>query len=213
MKTTKRVLIADDHALMRKGLKETLEEELGDITFGEAENSAQVLQLVTEQKWDLVLLDINMEGRSGLDALADIRAIQPKLPVLILSMYPEQDFAVRALKAGASGYISKRLASEELVNAVKKVFTGGRYITAAVAEQLAAAMAREDQPDPHQILSNREFQILQMIASGKSLKEIASELGISVKTVGTYHGRLLSKMNMSTDIELTRYALRNKLVE
>jgi DNA-binding NarL/FixJ family response regulator len=209
----KRVLIADDHALMRKGLKETLEEELGYITFGEAENSAQVLQLVTEQKWDLVLLDINMEGRSGLDALADIRAIRPKMPVLILSMYPEEDFAVRALKAGASGYISKRLASEELVNAVKKVFSGGRYITQAVADQLAAAMAREDQHDPHQMLSNREFQILQMIASGKSLKEIASELGISVKTVGTYHGRLLSKMKMSTDIELTRYALRNKLVE
>jgi two-component system invasion response regulator UvrY len=197
---------------MRKGLKETLEEELGNITFGEAENSAQVLQLVTEQKWDLVLLDINMEGRSGLDALADIRAIQPKLPVLILSMYPEQDFAVRALKAGASGYISKRLASEELVNAVKKVFTGGRYITAAVAEQLAAAMAREDEHPPHETLSNREFQILQMIASGKSLKEIAGEIGISVKTVGTYHGRLLSKMRMNTDIELTRYALLNKLV-
>ena len=209
----KRVLIADDHALMRKGLKETLEEELGNLTFGEAENSAQVLQLVTEQNWDLVLLDINMEGRSGLDALADIRAIRPKMPVLILSMYPEEDFAVRALKAGASGYISKRLASEELVNAVKKVFSGGRYITQAVADQLAAAMAREDEHDPHQILSNREFQILQMIASGKSLKEIASELGISVKTVGTYHGRLLSKMKMSTDIELTRYALRNKLVE
>lgn len=209
----KRVLIADDHALMRKGLKETLEEELGNMTFGEAENAAQVLQLVTEQKWDLVLLDINMEGRSGLDALADIKAIRPKMPVLILSMYPEQDFAVRALKAGASGYISKRLASEELVKAVKKVFDGGRYITQEVADQLAEAMAREDEHPLHETLSNREFQILQMIASGKTLKEIASELGISVKTVGTYHGRLLSKMKMSTDIELTRYALLNKLVE
>jgi two-component system invasion response regulator UvrY len=198
---------------MRKGLKETLEEELGGITFGEAENSAQVLQLVTEQNWDLVLLDINMEGRSGLDALSDIRAIRPKTPVLILSMYPEQDFAVRALKAGASGYISKRLASEELVKAVKKVFAGGRYITQAVADQLAAVMAREDEHPLHEALSNREFQILQMIASGKSLKEIASEIGISVKTVGTYHGRLLSKMKMSTDIDLTRYALLNKLVE
>lgn len=213
MKATKRVLIADDHALMRKGLKETLEEELGNVTFGEAENAAQVVQLVTEQNWDLVLLDINMEGRSGLDALADIRAIRPKMPVLILSMYPEQDFAVRALKAGASGYISKRLASEELVKAVKKVFSGGRYITQEVADQLAAAMAGADEHAPHENLSNREFQILRMIASGKALKEIASELGISVKTVGTYHGRLLGKMKMNTDIELTRYALLNKLVE
>src|SRR3954454_10674951 len=156
MKATKRVLIADDHPLMRKGLKETLEEELGGITFGEAENSAQVLQLVTEQNWDLVLLDINMEGRSGLDALADIRAIRPKTPVLILSMYPEQDFAVRALKAGASGYISKRLASEELVAAVKKAFAGERYITSAVANQLAADLHRESDGKPHKLLSNRE---------------------------------------------------------
>jgi DNA-binding NarL/FixJ family response regulator len=128
-------------------------------------------------------------------------------------MYPEEDFAVRAMKAGASGYISKRLASEELVKAVNKLFSGGRYITQEVADHLASAMAREGEHAPHEVLSNREFQILQMIASGKSLKEIASELSISVKTVGTYHGRLLSKMKMSSDIELTRYALRNKLVE
>lgn len=209
----KRVLIADDHALMRKGLKETLEDEFGQMTFGEAENSAQVLEMVTKQKWDLLLLDINMEGRSGLDALADIRKIKPKLPVLILSMYPEQDFAVRALKLGASGYISKRLASDELVAAVKKAFEGGRYITPTVADQLAADLNRESGRKPHETLSNREFQIMQMIASGKSLKEIAAELRISVKTVGTYHGRLLGKMGMNSDIELTRYALMNKLVE
>jgi len=209
----KRVLIADDHALMRKGLKETLEEEVGAMTFGEAENSAQVLELVSKQKWDLVLLDINMEGRSGLDALADIRKLRPKLPVLILSMYPEQEFAVRALKLGAAGYVSKRLASDELVAAVRKALEGGRYITPAVAEQLAADLHREPNRAPHEILSNREFQIMQMIAAGKSLKQIAVELHISVKTVGTYHGRLLSKMQMTTDIEVTRYALMNKLVE
>ncbi len=209
----KRVLIADDHALMRKGLKETLEEEVGQMTFGEADNSAQVLELVTKQKWDLVLLDINMEGRSGLDALSEIRKLRPKLPVLILSMYPEEDFAVRALKLGASGYISKRLASDELVAAVKKVLAGGRYITPAVADQLAADLNRETNRVPHDILSNREFQIMQMIAAGKTLKEIAAELHISVKTVGTYHGRLLAKMQMSSDVELTRYALMNKLVE
>lgn len=209
----KRVLIADDHVLMRKGLKETLEDEFGQMAFGEAENSAQVLESVGKQKWDLLLLDINMEGRSGLDALADIRKLKPKLPVLILSMYPEQDFAVRALKLGAAGYISKRLASDELVAAVKKAFEGERYITPAVANQLAADLNRENGSKPHETLSNREFQIMQMIASGKSLKEIAAELCISVKTVGTYHGRLLTKMGMNSDIELTRYALINKLVE
>jgi two-component system, NarL family, invasion response regulator UvrY len=209
----KRVLIADDHALMRKGLRETLEEEVGPMTFGEAENAAQVMDQVWKQPWDLVLLDINMEGRSGLDALADIRKARPKLPVLILSMYPEQDFAVRALKLGAAGYISKRLASDELVSAVKKVLEGGRYITSAVAEELAADLHRENQRLPHELLSNREFQILRMIATGKSLKQIAAELSISVKTVGTYHGRLLEKMQMNSDIDLTRYAMANKLVD
>jgi two-component system invasion response regulator UvrY len=209
----KRVLIADDHAMMRKGLRETLEDELGAITFGEAENAAQALELVWKQKWDLLLLDINMEGRSGLDALVEIHKARPKLPVLILSMYPEQDFAVRALKAGAAGYISKRLASDELVAAVKKVLAGGRYITPAVADQLAAEVHRDEQRSPHELLSNREFQIMTMIAAGKTLKEIAAELSISVKTVGTYHGRLLAKMQMSSDIELTRYALMNKLVD
>ncbi len=209
----KRVLIADDHAMMRKGLRETLEEEVGPLTFGEAENSAQVMEMIWKQKWDLVLLDINMEGRSGLEALAEIRKERPKLPVLILSMYPEQDFAVRALKLGASGYISKRLASDELVAAVKKVLAGGRYITPAVADQLAAELHRESHRAPHELLSNREFQIMRMIATGKSLKEIAAELSISVKTVGTYHGRLLAKMGMSSDIDLTRYALTNKLVD
>ena len=199
--------------MMRKGLRETLEEEVGPMTFGEAENSAQVMEMIWKQKWDLVLLDINMEGRSGLEALAEIRKERPKLPVLILSMYPEQDFAVRALKLGASGYISKRLASDELVAAVKKVLEGGRYITSAVADQLAAELHRESHREPHELLSNREFQIMRMIAAGKSLKEIAAELSISVKTVGTYHGRLLAKMAMSSDIELTRYALTNKLVD
>lgn len=209
----KRVLIADDHALMRKGLRETLEDELGPMTFGEADNATQALELVWKSKWDLVLLDINMEGRSGLEALEEIRKARPKLPVLILSMYPEQDFAVRALKAGASGYVSKRLASDELVAAVKKVLEGGRYISPAVADQLAADLNRESHAEPHHSLSNREFQIMRMIAAGKTLKEIAAELSISVKTVGTYHGRLLAKMGMSSDIELTRYALANKLVE
>jgi len=210
---TRRILIADDHDIVRKGLKDTLEEELGRMTFGEAENGRQVLEQVHKQDWDLVLLDINMEGRSGLDVLQDIHKAHPALPVLILSMYPEEEFAVRALKQGAAGYISKRRASEELVGAVKKVLAGGRYISAAVAERLAADLQRESEKPLHETLSNREFQLLRLIATGKSLKEIAAELSLSVKTVGTYHTRLLEKMGMVSDIELTRYALANKLVD
>jgi len=211
--TTQRILIADDHDIVRKGLRETLDEELGRMTFGEAENGRQVLEQVHKQDWDLVLLDINMEGRSGLDVLQDIHKAHPALPVLILSMYPEEEFAVRALKQGAAGYISKRRASEELVGAVKKVLAGGRYISAAVAERLAADLQRESEKPLHETLSNREFQLLRLIATGKSLKEIAAELSLSVKTVGTYHTRLLEKMGMVSDIELTRYALANKLVD
>jgi two-component system, NarL family, invasion response regulator UvrY len=211
--STRRILIADDHSIVRKGLKNTLEEELGRMTFGEAENGREVLEQVYKQEWDLVLLDINMEGRSGLEVLQDIHKTRPTLPVLILSMYPEEDFAVRALKQGAAGYISKRRASEELVGAVKKVLAGGRYISAAVAERLAADLQRESEKPLHESLSNREFQLLRLIATGKPLKEIAVELAISVKTVGTYHTRLLEKMGMGSDIELTRYALANKLVD
>ena len=210
---TQRILIADDHGIVRKGLRETLEEELGRMTFGEAENGREVLEQVYKQEWDLVLLDINMEGRSGLEVLQDIHKTRPTLPVLILSMYPEEEFAVRALKQGAAGYISKRRASEELVGAVKKVLAGGRYISAAVAERLAADLQRESEKPLHESLSNREFQLLRLIATGKSLKESAGELSISVKTVGTYHTRLLEKMGMGSDIELTRYALANKLVD
>ena len=210
---TQRILIADDHGIVRKGLKNTLEEELGRMTFGEAENGRQALEQVYKQEWDLVLLDINMEGRSGLEVLQEIHKARPELPVLILSMYSEEEFAVRALKQGAAGYISKRRASEELVGAVKKVLAGGRYISAAVAERLAADLQLESEKRLHESLSNREFQLLRLIATGKSLKEIAAELFISVKTVGTYHTRLLEKMGMGSDIELTRYALANKLVE
>ncbi len=209
----KQILVADDHGIVRKGLKETLEEELGPIVFGEAENARQTLEQVWRQRWDLLLLDINMEGRSGLEVLQELRKTHPKLPVLVVSMYPEEEFAVRALKLGAAGYVSKRRASEDLVAAVKKILAGGRYITEAVAEKLAADLQREAGRPPHESLSNREFQIMRLIATGKSLKEIAAELSISVKTVSTYHTRLFQKMGMDSDIELTRYALANKLVD
>jgi DNA-binding NarL/FixJ family response regulator len=208
----KRILIADDHAIVRKGLKETLEEELGQVAFGEAQNGAQVLDQVRTQKWDLVLLDIGMEGRSGLEVLEELREAQPKVPVLMLSMYPESEFAVRALRQGAVGYVNKQAAPEELVAAITKVLAGGRYISSKVAEKLAAEMDRAAQKPPHELLSNRELQVMRLVATGKSLKEIAAELSLSVKTVGTYHTRIFQKMNLHSDVELTRYALLNKLV-
>jgi two-component system invasion response regulator UvrY len=209
----KRILIADDHAIVRKGLKETLEEELGALTFGEASNGREVLEQISRQKWDLVLLDIGMEGRSGLEVLGELRKARPRLPVVIISMYPEAEFGARALKQGAAGYLNKQSASDELVNAVTKVLAGGRYISPALAESLAAHIQGESEKSLHELLSNRELQIMRLIASGKSLKEIAAELSISVKTVGTYHTRLLAKMDMRSDVEVTRYALRNKLVD
>jgi len=209
----KRILIGDDHGIVRKGLMETLEDDLGQVSFGEADNGRDILAKVAQSKWDLVLLDINMEGRNGLDVLQEIHRAHPKLPVLILSMYSEDEFAVRALKEGAAGYVSKRMGSEELLGAIRKVLDGGRYISATVAEKLAADLQRPSGKSLHESLSNRELQILRMIAMGQSLKEIAGELCISVKTVGTYHTRLLQKMNMSSDIELTRYALAHKLAE
>jgi DNA-binding NarL/FixJ family response regulator len=207
----KRILMADDHAMVRKGLEETLEEELGEMSFGEAENGHQVLEKIWNEKWDLVILDINMEGRSGLEVLAEIRKARPRLPVLILSMYPVAEFAVRALKLGASGYINKQGAPEELVAAVRAVLAGGRYINAALAERLAADLARESDRPLHETLSTREYQVMLMIAGGRSLKEIATVLSISAKTVGTYHTRMLAKMELKNDIEVTRYVLLNKL--
>jgi DNA-binding NarL/FixJ family response regulator len=209
----KRILIADDHAIVRKGLKETLEEELGGTIFGEAANNQQVLEKVWNEKWDLVVLDINMEQRSGLELLGEIRKASPKLPVLILSMYPVEEFGVRALRLGASGYINKQSAPEELVTAVRSVLGGGRYISAALADRLAADLQRPTDAPLHECLSTREHQVMLMIAHGRSLKEIAAELSISAKTVGTYHTRVLAKMGMKNDIQITRYALLKKLVD
>ncbi len=209
----KRILVADDHAIVRKGLKETLEEELGDLQFGEAENGQQALNQVWKENWDLVMLDINMEQRSGLEVLEEIRKARPKLPVLILSMYPVEEFGVRALKLGAAGYINKQSAPEELVAAVRSVLAGRRYISAALADRLAADVQRGTETPLHQSLSTREYQVMLMIAKGMTLKEIAADLSISAKTVGTYHLRILAKMGLSNDIQITRYALLNRLVD
>jgi two-component system, NarL family, invasion response regulator UvrY len=208
-----RILLADDHAIVRKGLRETLEDELAEVTFGEAASGREVLECIRQADWDLLILDINMEGLSGLDVLDALRAQRHPVPVLILSMYPEREFALRALKQGAAGYLTKQAASDELVEAAKKVLAGGRYVGRALAEHLAAELSRGADALPHERLSTREFQILRMIAMAKTLKEIAAELALSEKTVGTYHARLLHKMGMRSDIQLTRYALRHDLVE
>ncbi|HEY3998245.1 MAG TPA: response regulator transcription factor [Candidatus Xenobia bacterium] len=208
-----RILVADDHAMVRRGLKETLEEELGHVTFGEAQDSQQVLERLMQSNWDLLILDINMKGRSGLDLLGEVRQAWPQLPVLVLSMYPVAEFGVRAVRLGAAGYLNKQSAPEELTAAVRRVLSGGRFISADLGEHLAGALqGPEDQP-LHTALSNREFQVLQLLAAGKNQREIADELCINAKTVGTYHTRLLDKMRMKTDAELIRYAIQHQLVE
>lgn len=207
------ILIADDHAVLRKGVMDTIQEEFKEVDFGEAQNGRQVIGQLPDKKWDIVLLDIQMEGRSGLEILADIRKVNPRLPILVLSMYPEEEFAVQALKRGASGYVTKQSAPEELITAIRKILGGGRYVSPLLAERLAVDLQRKTENLPHESLSNRELEVLRMVAMGKSLKEIAADLSLSIKTIGTYHTRILEKMSMSSDVELTRYALQNKLVD
>jgi len=179
---------------------------------GEAQNAQETLDLVSEKKCDVLVLDIEMPGRSGLDVLIELKKRRPKLPVLILSIHPEEQFAVRVLRAGAMGYLSKESAPEELVKAVRKVYGGGRYISALVAEKLASDLCLRTEKAPHETLSDREFEVLQMIASGKAVSQIARELSFSVKTISTYRARILAKMGMKTNAELTHYAIENKLV-
>ena len=208
-----RILIADDHAVVRRGLKQILAEAFKRAVFGEATNSQEALESVWKETWDIVILDLTMPGRSGLEVLQEIKRERPKLPVLILSMHPEDQFAVRLLKAGASGYMTKESAAEELVGAVKKAIAGGRYVSTPLAEKLASLIVHDVQAAPHEILSDREFLILRLIASGKTVSKIASDLSLSVKTVSTYRARLLEKMCMSNNSELVQYAFQNQLVE
>jgi len=208
-----RVLIADDHPLLRRGLKEILVREMGGVICGEARHAEEVLSQVRSQEWDLVILDVTMPGRSGLDILKDLKKLQPKLPVLFLSMHPEDQLGKRALNAGASGYMNKESAPEELIKAVRKVLAGGRYVSATLAEKIAVDLwAKKEQP-LHERLSDREFEVLRMIASGLTVSQIAEKLYLSVPTVSTYRARILEKMNMTTSAELMHYALSNHLVE
>lgn len=208
-----KILITDDHAVLRRGLKQILEDGFGKIQFGEAANAGEAIAQVAKEHWDLVVLDITMPGRSGLDALKEIKALKPNMRVLVLSVHSEDQFAVRVLKAGASGFLNKDSAPEELVKAVRKVLGGGRYVSASLAEKLAFNLDHPNDQLPHQALSDREFQVLRMIGSGKTVSEIAEELSLSVKTVSTYRARILEKMSLNTNAELTRYAFEHKLVE
>jgi DNA-binding NarL/FixJ family response regulator len=208
-----RVLIADDHAVFRRGLRETLSETFSKLTFGEAKTAQETVESVKRQDWEIVILDISMPGKSGLDILDDLKRLRPRLPVLLLSMHPEEQYAKRALKAGASGYLTKDSVPEELKLAVRRVLTGGRYVSSAMAERLAYDLREGADKPAHELLSDREFQVLRMIASGKTVKQIASEISLSVKTVSTYRTRILEKTGMKTTAELIRYALQSHLVD
>ena len=208
-----RVLIADDHSILRRGLKEILARELVDAVCGEAENADQVLAEVRNHHWDLLILDVTMPGRSGLDVIADLKQFRPKLPILVLSMHPEEQFAKRAFKAGASAYLNKNSAPEELINAIRKVLAGGRYVSAALAERIVLDMDQDWGRPLHEALSVREFEVFRMIASGRTLTQIAEDLHLRITTISSYRARILQKMKMTTNAELMHYAFQNHLVD
>jgi DNA-binding NarL/FixJ family response regulator len=207
-----KVLIADDHAVVRSGLKQILAETRDIVVAGEATNGRETLEKVRAQSWDVLVLDITMPGRSGLDILKDIRQTHRDLPVLVLSMHAEEQFATRMLKAGASGYLNKESAPDELVKAIRKVHVGGKYVSAAQAERMVTELTGDSDKLPHELLSDREYEILCLIASGKTATEIARELSLSVKTVSTYRSRILEKMRLTTNAQLTHYAIKGGLV-
>jgi len=211
--TVIKILVADDHAIFREGLKRILGDTKDMVVAGEAATHREVIAKLWKSDYDLVLLDISFPGRSGLDVLKQLRAIKPQLPVLILSMHPEEQYAVRALRAGASGYLTKAAAADELIKAIRKIARGRKYITSTLAEKLAFEIENHSDKPLHKTLSDREYQVMCMIASGKRIKDIASELSLSVKTIDTYRSRTLKKMNLQNTAQLTHYAIKNGLVD
>ena len=207
-----RILVVDDHTIVREGLKQILGEEKDMNVVEEASNGQEALQKIGKSEYDCVLLDISMPGRSGLEVLKDIKALRPKLPVLILSMHSEELYAIRALRAGASGYLTKASASEELIGAIRKVATGRKYVSTSLAEKLAVELDADASRPPHETLSDREYQVMIMLASGKTVKEIADEVCLSVKTISTYRTRIMEKMNLKKNAELTLYAIQHHLI-
>jgi DNA-binding NarL/FixJ family response regulator len=208
-----KILLADDHAVLRSGLRLMLSGAFKKVEFGEAEDCRQALEAGLAHAWDLIILDISMPGRGGLDVLKELHVLRPKIPVLVLSMHAERQFAVRAFRVGAAGYLTKASAGSELIKAVERILEGGRYISTMLAEQLASELGNIGTGVMHESLSDREFEILRMISSGKTVKEMADELCLSANTISTYRTRILEKMKMRTNAELTHYAISNKLVE
>jgi len=208
-----KILIADDHAIVREGLKQILSESPDLVVVAEASTGQEVLEKIGKNDLDLVVLDIAMPGRGGLDILKEIKSQRPRLSVLMLSMYPEEQYAVRVLKSGASGYLTKESAPAELVKAIRQISQGKKYISPSLAEKLAIDLEINPDRPPHETLSDREYQVMCMIASGKTLREIADGLSLSIKTISTYRSRILEKMNMKTNAELTHYAIKNSLVD
>lgn len=207
------VLIADDHAIVRKGLRQILEETIDIVVADEAGNAADVLDKIRHSSYDVLVLDISMPGNTGLDLLKQIKSDHPDQPVLILSMHPEQQYAVRVIKAGASGYLTKESAPEQLIQAIRKIASGGKFITPSLAEKLALALETGSDKSLHDHLSDREYQVMVLIASGKTVTEIANTLFLSVKTISTYRARILEKMQMKNNAELTHYAIQHGLVD
>ena len=207
-----RILIADDHSVVRKGLKQILLEEYPSAIIEEVPDAEDMIKKVMHSKWDVVISDMSMPGRSGLDALQQVKQFYPNLPVLILSIHPEEHYAIRVLKAGASGYLSKSSASEELVKAVQTVLMGKKYISAPVAEKLASSFTSNSSKLAHELLSDREFDVMKLLATGKSVSDIADLLSLSVTTISTYRARIMTKMNLKTNSDLTKYAIENKLI-
>ena len=208
-----KVLIADDHPVVREGLKSILATAMDIRLGGEARNGQEVLDALASEEWDALVLDLNMPGKDGFSVLKDVRRDYPRLPVLVLSVHPEDQLGVRVMKAGASGYLAKECAPKELVIAIRRIYSGRKYVSEYLAEKLVDTLLLDPQTEAHALLSDREFQVLCFIAAGKSLEDVAMDLAISVKTVRTYRERIMQKMNMKNDVELARYALARKLVE
>ena len=210
----KRILLIDDHEVVRAGVKRIFDKQpQGTVLFGEASTAPEALDLVRAQDWDAVVLDLSLGGRDGLEVLKELKQIRPRLPVLILSMHSEELFARRAFKAGASGYITKDIPRSELVNAINKVIEGGTYVSPTLAEELVVDLRRGADRPPHELLSDREFEVMRLIASGKTVGEIAELLSLGDSTISTYRARILEKMGMRTNAELTYYAIQSKLVD